>query len=207
MVEEADLSRIINDLGTGEEDEVEGETEEKRAGASTRPTSGIVKLCNQIIIDGYNRGASDIHVEPYGKTAPTTRSGSASTATATKYLEVPAPHRHALVQRAQDHVEARHRREAEAPGRQDPLPRADGHDRAARRDDPDVGRQRGRGHAHPRREQAAAPREDGLLRAEPDGVQEDPREAVRHLPRRRARPARARRPPCTPRSATSTPRT
>ena len=33
--------------------------------------SGIVKLCNQIIIDAYNRGASDIHVEPYGKTAPT----------------------------------------------------------------------------------------------------------------------------------------
>ena len=97
VVEEADLSRIINDLGTGEEDEIEGETEEKAPDVD-ETDQGIVKLCNQIIIDGYNRGASDIHVEPYGKTAPTLVrlriDGDCH-----KYLEVPAPHRHALVQR------------------------------------------------------------------------------------------------------------
>jgi type II secretory ATPase GspE/PulE/Tfp pilus assembly ATPase PilB-like protein len=97
VVEEADLGRIINDLGTGTEDEVEGEAEEKPPEVD-ETDSGIVKLCNQIIIDGYNRGASDIHVEPYGKTAPTVVrlriDGDCH-----KYLEVPPPHRHALVQR------------------------------------------------------------------------------------------------------------
>ena len=57
-----------------------------------------MKLCNQIIIDGYNKGASDIHVEPYGKTAPT-RVRFRIDGDCQKYLEVPAPHRHALVQR------------------------------------------------------------------------------------------------------------
>jgi type II secretory ATPase GspE/PulE/Tfp pilus assembly ATPase PilB-like protein len=60
--------------------------------------SGIVKLCNQIIIDGYNKGASDIHVEPYGKTTPTVVrlriDGDCH-----KYLEIPPTHRNAVVQR------------------------------------------------------------------------------------------------------------
>jgi type II secretory ATPase GspE/PulE/Tfp pilus assembly ATPase PilB-like protein len=60
--------------------------------------SGIVKLCNQIIIDAYNKGASDIHVEPYGKTAPVVVrlriDGDCH-----KYLEVPPTHRNAVVQR------------------------------------------------------------------------------------------------------------
>ncbi len=97
VVEEADLGRIINDLGTGEESEVEGESEAPVPEVD-ETDSGIVRLCNQIIIDGYNRGASDIHVEPYGKTAPTIVrlriDGDCH-----KYLEVPAPHRNALVQR------------------------------------------------------------------------------------------------------------
>jgi type II secretory ATPase GspE/PulE/Tfp pilus assembly ATPase PilB-like protein len=96
-VEEADLGRIINDLGSGEEEEVEGEGEDK-APEIDETDSGIVKLCNQIIIDGYNKGASDIHVEPYGKTMPCVVrlriDGDCQ-----KYLEVPAPHRNALVQR------------------------------------------------------------------------------------------------------------
>ena len=64
----------------------------------TRPTAAIVKLCNQIIIDAYNKGASDIHVEPYGKTAPTIVRLRVD-GDCQKYLEVPAPHRNALVQR------------------------------------------------------------------------------------------------------------
>ena len=96
-VEEADLGRIINDLGSGEEGEVEGDTEEKPPEVD-ETDSGIVKLCNQIIIDAYNKGASDIHVEPYGKTSPTIVRLRVD-GDCQKYLEVPAPHRSALVQR------------------------------------------------------------------------------------------------------------
>ena len=97
VVEEADLGRIISDLGTGEEGEVEGDSEEKLPDVD-ETDRGIVKLCNQIIIDGYNKGASDIHVEPYGKTAPCVIRFRVD-GDCQKYLEVPAPHRHALVQR------------------------------------------------------------------------------------------------------------
>jgi len=57
-----------------------------------------VRLCNQIIIDAYNRGASDIHVEPYGKGAPT-QIRFRIDGDCMKYLDIPAPHRNAVVQR------------------------------------------------------------------------------------------------------------
>ncbi len=105
VVEEADLGRIINDLGTGEEGELEGDSEKEAQPELDETDSGIVKLCNQIIIDGYNKGASDIHVEPYGKSMPCVVrlriDGDCQ-----KYLEVPAPHRNALVQRLK--IMARH---------------------------------------------------------------------------------------------------
>jgi type II secretory ATPase GspE/PulE/Tfp pilus assembly ATPase PilB-like protein len=95
--DEQDLGRIITQLGSGDEDEMEGEQPTPEAEID-ETDSGIVKLCNQIIIDAYNRGASDIHVEPYGKTAPTQVrlrvDGDCS-----KYLDIPAPHRNAVVQR------------------------------------------------------------------------------------------------------------
>jgi type II secretory ATPase GspE/PulE/Tfp pilus assembly ATPase PilB-like protein len=95
VVEEADLGRIILDLGAGEEDELEGEEQEPEIDETD---SGVVRLCNQIIIDAYNRGASDIHVEPYGRRSPTIVrlriDGECE-----KYIEVPAPHRNAVVQR------------------------------------------------------------------------------------------------------------
>jgi type II secretory ATPase GspE/PulE/Tfp pilus assembly ATPase PilB-like protein len=97
VVEEADLGRIINDLGTGEEGEIEGDGEEKTPELD-ETDSGVVKLCNQIIIDAYNKGASDIHVEPYGKTMPCIVRLRVD-GDCQKYLEVPAPHRNALVQR------------------------------------------------------------------------------------------------------------
>jgi type II secretory ATPase GspE/PulE/Tfp pilus assembly ATPase PilB-like protein len=95
--EEQDLGRIILALGSGEEDEVE-EADPNAAPEIDETDTGIVKLANQIIIDAYNRGASDIHVEPYGKTAPTVVrlriDGDCH-----KYLDIPAPHRNAIVQR------------------------------------------------------------------------------------------------------------
>ncbi len=97
--DEQDLGRIIMELGSGEEDEIEGGEPDPNAQPEIDETdSGIVKLCNQIIIDAYNRGASDIHIEPYGKTAPT-QVRLRIDGDCTKYLEVPAPHRSAVVQR------------------------------------------------------------------------------------------------------------
>jgi type II secretory ATPase GspE/PulE/Tfp pilus assembly ATPase PilB-like protein len=96
VANEADLGRIILDLGTGEEDELEGV--EESAPEIDETDSGIVKLCNKIIIDGYNRGASDIHVEPYGRSSPTVVRLRVD-GDCQKYLEIPAPHRNALVQR------------------------------------------------------------------------------------------------------------
>src|SRR5262249_34748175 len=72
QAEEQDLGRIIMELGSGEEGEVDESEKDKDGPPEIDETdSGVVKLCNQIIIDAYNRGASDIHVEPYGKTSPT----------------------------------------------------------------------------------------------------------------------------------------
>jgi len=97
VVEEADLGRIIMDLGTGEEDELEG-AEEEQEPEIDETDSGVVRLCNQIIIDAYKRGASDIHVEPYGKRSPTVVRLRVD-GECEKYIEVPAPHRNAVVQR------------------------------------------------------------------------------------------------------------
>jgi type II secretory ATPase GspE/PulE/Tfp pilus assembly ATPase PilB-like protein len=95
--EEQDLGRIIMALGSGEEDEVE-EPDPNAPPEIDETDTGIVKLANQIIIDAYNRGASDIHVEPYGKTAATVVrlriDGDCH-----KYIDIPAPHRNAIVQR------------------------------------------------------------------------------------------------------------
>src|SRR5207245_6191574 len=92
-----DLGRIIMELGSGEEDEVE-ESAAPAEPEIDETDSGIVKLCNQIIIDAYNKGASDIHVEPYGKQAPTVVRLRID-GDCTKYIEIPPAHRNAVVQR------------------------------------------------------------------------------------------------------------
>jgi type II secretory ATPase GspE/PulE/Tfp pilus assembly ATPase PilB-like protein len=93
-----DIGQIIMSLEAGEESEVEGEEGKPEEPEIDETDSGIVKLANKIIVDAYNKGASDIHIEPYGKQNPTIIrlriDGDCQ-----KYLEVPAPHRTALVQR------------------------------------------------------------------------------------------------------------
>ncbi|HUP64863.1 MAG TPA: ATPase, T2SS/T4P/T4SS family [Thermoanaerobaculia bacterium] len=89
-----DLAKILTELGDGE-----AEIEEEQAEPEIDETdSGIVKLANQIILDGYARGASDIHIEPEGSKKPCLIrlriDGDCQ-----KYLEVPGAHRNALVQR------------------------------------------------------------------------------------------------------------
>ena len=94
-----DLGRIITALGSGEEDEMaEPEPDPLATPEIDETDSGIVRLCNQIIVDAYNKGASDIHVEPYGKTMPCIVRLRVD-GDCQKYIEVPAPHRSALVQR------------------------------------------------------------------------------------------------------------
>ena len=91
-----DLGRIIMELGAGTEDEMEEALPEEPE--LDESDTGIVRLANQIIIEAYNKGASDIHVEPYGKQKPTVIRFRVD-GSCFKYIDVPAPHRNALVQR------------------------------------------------------------------------------------------------------------
>ncbi len=72
----------------------EGSNDEVSAAADNE----LVKLVNKIVIDAYNQGASDIHIEPYPGKAKTEirfrRDGSLA-----PYIEVPASYRSAIVAR------------------------------------------------------------------------------------------------------------
>ncbi|MCX7627979.1 MAG: ATPase, T2SS/T4P/T4SS family [Methylophilaceae bacterium] len=80
-----------------------GEEEEEGSGVSQEDISAaqdneLVKLVNKIIIDAYNQGASDIHIEPYpdkGKTEIRFRKDGSLV----PYIEIPASYRNALVAR------------------------------------------------------------------------------------------------------------
>ncbi|HEY6141785.1 MAG TPA: ATPase, T2SS/T4P/T4SS family [Thermoanaerobaculia bacterium] len=90
-----DLAKIIDQLGEGEGTT---EEEEREVPEIDETDSGIVRLANQLIIEAYNRGASDIHVEPDGSKNPCIIrlriDGDCQ-----KFMEVPGMHRNALVQR------------------------------------------------------------------------------------------------------------
>ncbi|HEX3594525.1 MAG TPA: GspE/PulE family protein, partial [Polyangiaceae bacterium] len=73
-----------------------GKTDEiADAGASD---SAVIKLVNQIIIDAYRRGASDIHIEPNGTQRKTTIRFRVD-GECVAYQDVPASFRHPLVAR------------------------------------------------------------------------------------------------------------
>ena len=91
----ADLAKIIDQLGEGEGT---AEEEERDVPEIDETDSGIVKLANQLIIEAYNRGASDIHVEPDGSKNPCTIRLRVD-GDCQKFMEVPGAHRNALVQR------------------------------------------------------------------------------------------------------------
>ncbi len=93
---DADLAKIIDMLGEGEgvaEEEVKEDVPE-----IDETDSGIVRLANQLIIEAYNRGASDIHVEPEGAKNPCGIRLRID-GDCVKFMEVPGLHRNALVQR------------------------------------------------------------------------------------------------------------
>jgi type II secretory ATPase GspE/PulE/Tfp pilus assembly ATPase PilB-like protein len=97
QVESADLAKIIDMLGEGEgvaeEQEVKDDSPE-----IDETDSGIVRLANQMIIEAFQRGASDIHVEPDGPRNPCLIRLRID-GDCLKFMEVPGPHRNALVQR------------------------------------------------------------------------------------------------------------
>jgi type II secretory ATPase GspE/PulE/Tfp pilus assembly ATPase PilB-like protein len=59
------LDSIQNILGELSGDEGGHEDEDEESTGVNEDDSAIVRLANQIIVDAYKRGASDIHVEPY----------------------------------------------------------------------------------------------------------------------------------------------
>ncbi|MGV3629447.1 MAG: ATPase, T2SS/T4P/T4SS family [Betaproteobacteria bacterium] len=92
-----DSGNIEDMLGTMD-DEAEGEGAGGDDVASAAADNELVKLVNKIIIDAYQMGASDIHIEPYPGKAKTEirfrRDGSLQ-----PYIQVPASYRSALAAR------------------------------------------------------------------------------------------------------------
>ena len=60
-----DLGSIQDILGELTEEALALDDEDDNVGGIGENDSTIVRLANQIIVDAYKRGASDIHVEPY----------------------------------------------------------------------------------------------------------------------------------------------
>ena len=92
-----DIEGILETLGEGEV-EIEAEEADTDIPEIDETDSGIVALANQIILDSYMKGASDIHVEPQGSKNPCKIRLRVDGA-CQEYLDVPGPHRNALVQR------------------------------------------------------------------------------------------------------------
>src|SRR5712664_2397165 len=90
----------VDDLLSGMEDESATEVLEGGGAdeVSAAADNELVKLVNKVIVDAYNQGASDIHIEPYLGKAKTEirfrKDGSLG-----PYIEVPATYRAAIVAR------------------------------------------------------------------------------------------------------------
>jgi type II secretory ATPase GspE/PulE/Tfp pilus assembly ATPase PilB-like protein len=96
--EQADASSI-DDLLSGMDDEEEGSLGlSDNDDVSAAADNELVKLVNKIIVDAYNQGVSDIHIEPYPGKAKTEirfrKDGSLA-----PYIEIPASYRAAIVAR------------------------------------------------------------------------------------------------------------
>ncbi len=96
--ESADWAKILDSLGEGERVELDDQERNPNEPEIDETDSGIVKLANQMIIEAFSKGASDIHIEPDGPRSPCVIrlriDGECE-----KFMEIPGPHRNALVQR------------------------------------------------------------------------------------------------------------
>jgi type II secretory ATPase GspE/PulE/Tfp pilus assembly ATPase PilB-like protein len=92
-VDTGDIGDLLSEL-TDETEIGDAATDEVSAAADNE----LVQLVNKIVVDAYNQGASDIHIEPYPGKAKTEvrlrKDGSLA-----PYIEVPASYRAAIVAR------------------------------------------------------------------------------------------------------------
>ncbi|HAX99440.1 MAG TPA: hypothetical protein DCY12_11280, partial [Candidatus Atribacteria bacterium] len=95
-VESVDIQDLIGELDEGVEADLDAQ--ESFFDEVKESDSKVVQLANKIIIDAYNQGVSDIHIEPYLGRKDTEirfrRDGVCF-----KYLEVPPSHTNALISR------------------------------------------------------------------------------------------------------------
>ena len=149
------VSMILGQLDVLEEDASETSVEQ----LINENNSAIVRLVNQLIVDACNQRVSDIHIEPQGSERET-KIRFRVDGRCFDYLLVPAAYRRALVSRLKimANLDIAEKRKPQDGKIRFKLARTD---RAARRDHPDVGRQRRRGDAHPGGVEAAPPRADG----------------------------------------------
>ena len=96
QVESVDIQDLIGEMEEGIE--TDEDTQESFFDEVKESDSKVVQLANKIIIDAYNQGVSDIHIEPYLGRKDTEirfrRDGVCF-----KYLEVPPSHTNALISR------------------------------------------------------------------------------------------------------------
>jgi type II secretory ATPase GspE/PulE/Tfp pilus assembly ATPase PilB-like protein len=95
---QTDLGSIQDIVGELTEEALALDDDDDPGGGLADTDSTIVRLANQMIVDAYKRGASDIHVEPYAARADTVIrlriDGSCL-----EYQRIPASYRRALVSR------------------------------------------------------------------------------------------------------------
>jgi len=95
----SDVNVLIRELSTDESTgAVEESGDDDEGGEEEESDSAIIKLANQVIIDAFQRGASDIHIEPYGK-EENTRIRFRIDGDCIAYQEIPAIFRNPLVAR------------------------------------------------------------------------------------------------------------
>jgi type II secretory ATPase GspE/PulE/Tfp pilus assembly ATPase PilB-like protein len=89
-----DIGDLLSEMTDDGESVEAGATDEVSAAADNE----LVKLVNKIVVDAYNQGASDIHIEPYpGKSKTEVR--LRKDGSLVPYIEVPASYRAAIVAR------------------------------------------------------------------------------------------------------------
>jgi len=93
-----DVNLLLKELSTDESTGAEEDIGDEDDGTGEESDSTIIKLANQVIIDAFQRGASDIHIEPYGK-EENTRIRFRIDGDCVNYQEIPAIFRNPLVAR------------------------------------------------------------------------------------------------------------
>jgi type II secretory ATPase GspE/PulE/Tfp pilus assembly ATPase PilB-like protein len=94
----SDVNVLIRELSTDESTGAVDEPSDDDDAEEEESDSAIIKLANQVIIDAYQRGASDIHIEPYGK-EENTRIRFRIDGDCIPYQDIPALFRNPLVAR------------------------------------------------------------------------------------------------------------